>query len=205
MIKSEAIAASALPVRSRPRADVATSDEALLARVAARDRDAMQVLFGRHNVRVFRFVLNIVKDRTLAEEVTSDVFFNVWERAGQFERRSKASTWLLAVARNVALSARRRRRNESELDEARDIEDGAEGPEETAQAHSCSEMLRHCVEKLPISHRQVVDLVYYHDASVEEVAQILAIPSNTVKTRMFHARKKLSDMLLQAGVDRYAC
>src|ERR1700674_4726841 len=94
----------------------ATSDEALIGRIAAGDKLAMQVLFARHHVRVFRFVLRLVRNETMAEDLISEVFLDVWRQAGKFEARSAVSTWLLAIARFKALSSLRRR-TEEELDE----------------------------------------------------------------------------------------
>jgi len=181
----------------------ATSDEALISRIATGDRLAMQVLYARHHVRVYRFVLRLVGNAAVAEDLISDVFLDVWRQAGKFEARSAASTWLLAIARFKALSAMRRK-PEEELDEetAGAIEDPADDPEVTAQKKDKGEILRRCLTALSAEHREIIDLVYYHEKSVEEVAGIVGIPEATVKTRMFYARKKLSELLKAAGVDR---
>jgi RNA polymerase sigma-70 factor, ECF subfamily len=181
----------------------ATSDEALITRIAAGDRLAMQVLFTRHQVKVYRFVLRLVGNPTTAEDLISEVFLDVWRQAARFEARSAVSTWLLAIARFKALSALRRR-PEQELDEekAGKIEDTADDPEVTAQKKDKSAALRKCLEALSPDHREIIDLVYYHEKSVEEVAEIVGIPEATVKTRMFYARKRLSELLKAAGIDR---
>jgi RNA polymerase sigma-70 factor, ECF subfamily len=181
----------------------ATSDEALISRIAAGDKLAMQVLYARHHVRVYRFVLRIVGNSSVAEDLISEVFLDVWRQAGKFEARSAASTWMLAIARFKALSAMRRK-PEEELDEdmAGAIEDPADDPEVVAQKRDKSEILRKCLTALSPDHREIIDLVYYHEKSVEEVAGIVGIPEATVKTRMFYARKKLSELLKAAGVDR---
>jgi RNA polymerase sigma-70 factor (ECF subfamily) len=181
----------------------ATSDEALITRIAAGDRLAMQVLFTRHQVKVYRFVLRLVGNPTTAEDLISEVFLDVWRQAARFEARSAVSTWLLAIARFKALSALRRR-PEQELDEdkAAAIEDTADDPEITAQKKDKSAALRKCLQALSPDHREIIDLVYYHEKSVEEVAEIVGIPEATVKTRMFYARKKLSELLKNSGVDR---
>src|SRR6188508_3027013 len=94
-----------------------TSDEVLISRIAGGDRLAMQVLFARHHVRVYRFVLRLCGDATLAEDLISEVFLDVWRQAGRFEARSAVSTWLLAIARFKALSALRKRTDEALDDE----------------------------------------------------------------------------------------
>jgi RNA polymerase sigma-70 factor (ECF subfamily) len=181
----------------------ATSDEVLIGRIAQGDRLAMQVLFARHHVRVYRFVLRFVGDASAAEDLISEVFLEVWRNAGRFEARSAVSTWLLAIARFKALSALRRRTDE-ELDEeaAAAIEDTSDDPEVTVQKKDKGDVLRKCLERLPPEHREIIDLVYYHEKSVEEVAAIVGIPHNTVKTRMFYARKRLGELLKAAGIER---
>ena len=94
----------------------AASDDVLIARIAQGDRLAMQVLYGRHHVSVFRFGLRLVRDEQVAEDLISEVFLDVWRQAGKFEGRSAVSTWLLAITRFKALSALRRR-NDVELDD----------------------------------------------------------------------------------------
>ena len=181
----------------------ATSDEVLISRIASGDRLAMQVLFARHHVKVYRFVLRLVSNPTTAEDLISEVFLDVWRQASRFEARSQVSTWLLAIARFKALSALRKR-PEEELDDekAAAIEDTADDPEVTAQKKDKSEVLRKCLSELSPDHREIIDLVYYHEKSVEEVAEIVGIPEATVKTRMFYARKKLAELLKNSGVDR---
>ena len=180
-----------------------TSDEVLIARIAGGDRLAMQVLFARHHVRVYRFVLRLVRNEATAEDLISDVFLDVWRQAGKFEGRSAVSTWMLSIARFKALSALRRR-PEQELDDktAEQIEDHSDDPEVALAKKDKAAVLRQALSKLSAEHREVVDLVYYHEKSVEEVAGIVDIPEATVKTRMFYARKKLSELLKEQGIDR---
>jgi RNA polymerase sigma-70 factor (ECF subfamily) len=181
----------------------APADELLIGRIARGDRLAMQVLFARHHVRVFRFVLRLLHDEALAEDVISETFLDVWRQANRFEGRSAVSTWLIAIARFKALSMLRRRREEELDDETvNSIEETADGPETAVTKMDKSEKLRKCLSSLSPEHREVIDLVYYHEKSVEEVAEIVGIPENTVKTRMFYARKKLGELCRAAGIDR---
>ena len=180
-----------------------TSDEVLIGRIAGGDRLAMQVLFARHHVRVFRFVLRLVRNEATAEDLISEVFLDVWRQAGKFEGRSAVSTWLLSIARFKALS-QLRRKPEQELDEetAEAIVDTADDPHVALEKKDKSAILRKCMSALSNEHREIIDLVYYHEKSVEEVAEITGIPEATVKTRMFYARKKLAELLKEQGVDR---
>jgi len=179
------------------------SDESLIEKIAAGDRTAMKVLYTRHSTRVYRFLQRIVRNETRAEDLLSDVFLDVWQQAARFEKRSAVSTWILSIARFKALSSFRAKQHDAlEPETSEMIEDEADNPEVIMQKFSKANALRACLESLSAAHRQVIDLVYYHERTVEEVGVILGIPTNTVKTRMFHARKQLSELLKQAGIDR---
>jgi RNA polymerase sigma-70 factor, ECF subfamily len=181
----------------------ATSDEVLIGRIANGDRLAMQVLYARYHVRIFRFVVRMVRDESTAEDLISEVFLDVWRQAGRFEGRSAVSTWMLSIARFKALSALRRR-PEQELDDqvAEAIEDTADDPHTALEKKDKGAILRKCLTGLSAEHREIIDLVYYHEKSVEEAAEIVGIPENTVKTRMFYARKRLAELLKAEGIER---
>jgi RNA polymerase sigma-70 factor (ECF subfamily) len=176
------------------------SDEALVAKIAAGNRLAMQVLFARHHARVYRFVVRLLGSEALAEDVTSEVFLDVWRQAHRFEARSAVTTWLLAIARHKALAELRRRPEPPSDVGSMDASDPADNPEATFAIKHRGEILRNCLTRLSPRHREIIDLVYYHEKSVQEAADILGVPGNTVKTRMFHARKKLSELLEARGV-----
>lgn len=186
-----------------PRENNGPDDGVLIGKIANGDRDAMRRLYARHHVRVYRFILRFVSDSATAEDLTNDVFIDVWRQAGRFEGRSQVSTWMLGMARYKALSDRRKVRNVVDPDDALgEVEDEGDTPEVTAQKKDKAEALRKCIATLSAEHREIVDLVYYHDKSIKEVAEIVSIPENTVKTRMFHARKNLSAAMKRAGIDR---
>lgn len=182
-----------------------TPDAALLTAIAAGDKRALRTLYARHHVRLFRFLVRLTDDPASAEELLSDVFLDVWRQAGRYEGRSQVSTWLIGIARNKALSARRRRTTEP-LDEetAMLIEDPADNPEVTLAKRETSAILNDCLAELSAAHREIVDLVYYHGKTIEEVAEIVGAPQNTVKTRMFYARKRLAELMAAKGVTHVA-
>ena len=183
----------------------ATSDEMLLESIAAGEKAAMHVLYARHNVRVYRFILRIIGDTSVAEDLVSQVFLDVWRTAGQFEGRSQVSTWMLAIARFKALTALRNRRHEDiEQEEVLQITDAGDTPETAMDRSQTALTLREAISQLSPAHREIIDLVYYHEKSVEEVGQIIGIPQATVKTRMFYARKHLAELLREAGFERKA-
>jgi RNA polymerase sigma-70 factor (ECF subfamily) len=177
-----------------------SSDQALLARIARGDQLAMRSLFARHQTSIYRWLVRLVRNEAIAEDLLSDVFLDVWRQAGSFQGRSSVSTWLLAIARHKALSARRRRVDDA-LDDtvAAQMPDPADDPEIALQKKDRSELLRAALSQLSDEHRQVLDLVYYHDRSVKETAEIVGIGEATVKTRMFYARKRLEGLLAAAA------
>jgi RNA polymerase sigma-70 factor (ECF subfamily) len=177
-------------------------DVALLASMAGGDHAALKALYGRHSVRIFRFIMRSVNDRDTAEELMNEVFLEGWRNAGRFEGRSTVSTWLLAIAGNKAATHLRRRRNEDPLDEATiaTTPDPGIGPETATGKADEARAMRDCLAALSPDHRAVVELTYYQERSIEEAAEILAIPVNTVKTRMFYARRRLAELLRKRGI-----
>jgi RNA polymerase sigma-70 factor, ECF subfamily len=190
------------PIRRAGPNARAAHDVALLSRIASGDKTAMHVLFSNHHVPVYRFVLRRLQNKVLAEDVTSDVFLEVWRQAGRFEGRSTVLTWMLAIARHKAFSARPRFDHvqfDNSMVEANG--DGADAPDAILQTQDRSNMLRKCLTNLSVEHREIIDLVYYQEQSVESVATILGIPRNTAKTRVFYARRRLAEELKRSGVD----
>jgi RNA polymerase sigma-70 factor, ECF subfamily len=178
------------------------SDAELIKAIARGSRRAMELLYGRYSVRAYRCALRITGNAEIAEDIVSEVFLDIWRQADGFEARSQVSTWLLAITRNKSLSAVRRR-TEDQLDDqaAAEIEDPADDPEMTAEKDNRSVAIRKCMMQLSAAHREVVDLVYYHEKSVEEVSRIVGVPASTVKTRMFYARHRMRELLHAAGYE----
>lgn len=180
-------------------------DEMLIALIAAHDKAAMGAFFTRHNVRVCRFLTRRLGDAARAEDLTSDVFIEIWRGAGSFEARSKVSTWILSIAHYKAISERRRKSCD-QLDDSdvASLEDPLDDPEAAMQKRDRGAILRDCLQQLSPAHREIIDLIYYHEQSIPEVARIVGVPENTVKTRAFHARKRIGQLLAARGVE-YAC
>ena len=201
MIYTQAISpASPAPVQAAAQD---TSDETLVAQIAQRDKHALQLLYSRHHVRIYRFALRFLNDEAAAEDTVSEVFIDVWRQAERFEGRSQVTTWLLAIARNKALSLLRRRSSEELDDEVAEfIEDPSDNPEAAMLKSQRASVLQACLTQLSPAHREIVDLVYYHEKSVEEVAEIISVPANTVKTRMFYARKRIGELMAAKGISR---
>lgn len=180
-----------------------TSDEVLIGLIASGDSDAMRVLFARHNVRVFRFLKRRIGNAANAEDLLSEVFLEVWRNAGRFDARSQVSTWILGIARYKALSSLRQR-SLDELDESiyETVEDPADDPEIALQKRQSSALLQHCLKQLSTAHREVLDLIYYYEQSIEDVARIIGVPPGTVKTRAFHARKRIAELMAARNAEQ---
>ena len=189
---------------SRERA-AASSDEMLIRQIAAGDRSAVRTLFERHHAKVYRFALRIVRDAALAEDTVSETFIDAWQHAGRYEGRASVSSWLLGIARHRALDAARRRPTESlECDAAQNAVDPARDPEAELGQKDTGVAMRRALAALSREHAEIIDLVYYQEKSIREIAEILGIPENTVKTRMFYARKRLAALVATAGIERAA-
>lgn len=201
-----AAAAGKLFPGCHPAPDSATDkgdDRDLMARIANADAAAMKTLFAQHQLRVFRFVERILRNPAIAEELTNEVFLEVWRGARNFQGRSSVTTWILAIAHNRSLNVLRKRRELSwNEDDAAQIPDHQDDPEVASQKAGKSALLRKCSDALAPLHREIIDLVYYHEMSIREASEVLNVPEGTVKARLFNARKKLQELLTAAGVDR---
>jgi RNA polymerase sigma-70 factor (ECF subfamily) len=185
-----------------PSARTETPDSALIEAIVTGDGQAMHVLFARHSARIYRFILRLTRRESLAEELLNEVFIEAWRQAGKFEGRSQVSTWLLGIARYKALNAMRLRQDEALNEDAlAQIEDPADSAEAIVEQADRASHLRRCLGQLSPAHREIIDLVYYHEKSVAEASEIVGVPPGTVKTRMFHARKRLAELLKAAGVN----
>jgi RNA polymerase sigma-70 factor, ECF subfamily len=173
------------------------SDENLIKAIATGSESAMRTLYSRHHVRIYRFIVRIGCDADRAEDILAEVFLSVWRQAHIFENRSQVATWLLSIARFKALTALSRRK-EVPLEEGsmKLVPDNADTPEQTVLQNDRSMYLRRCISRMSQDHREIIDLVYYQEKSVDEVAMLLHLPKNTVKTRMFYARKHLARLLI---------
>ena len=171
-------------------------DELLLERIAARDRAAFQELYHRYYQRLFGYVFKVTRRPELVEEAVNDTLLGVWQGAGSFHGRSRPSTWILGIAHRQALKAlSRQRRGDRDADAPVEPRAPEEGPESLLARRELRGELGWALAQLPAEQRAVVELTYYQDCSYAEIAEVLGCPVNTVKTRMFHARRRLRALL----------
>ena len=142
----------------------------------------------------------MVRNPTIADDIVSQVFLDVWRSASRFEGRARVSTWLLSIARFKAISFLQERTHETiDQDDVLAIADGGDTPEVALEHRETNGILHACVDKMSPAHREIIDLFYYREKSVTEVSEIVGIPLATVKSRMFYARKQLAIILVSAG------
>jgi RNA polymerase sigma-70 factor, ECF subfamily len=169
------------------------SDRALLARIGRHDEAALKTLYELYYPRLARFLLRVTRDPSVVIEIINDVFFVIWNTASDFRGDSSVSTWIFSIAyRKGARTFSRTRPTEVLRDE--DL---------TQSDHADSEGVRRDLDKalecLSPEQRAVVELTYYFGYSYSEIGQILGCPENTVKTRMFHARRALRSVMEAAS------
>ena len=188
--------AASLPRVSPARAALNDREEArLMARVAVGDLRAFDSLYRAYHPRLTRFVDRMTRRPALAGEVLNDTLLVVWHRAGSFNGSSKVSTWIFGIAYRKTLKALRQLDEPVEGDDAdQRIEPGA-GPEQRVGDAELRAALSGALAGLSPAHRAVVDLAYFHGLGYREIAEIADCPEDTVKTRMFHARRRLKALL----------
>ena len=172
-------------------------DRSLIASVAHGDYTAFRELHGRYYHRITRFVRAVTFCSDLVDEVANDTLWVVWQDAARFRGESKVSTWIMGITRNLSFKAlRAMRRSYNDVSDA--VEELAYEP---ASQSELTEWVDEALARLPSEQRIVLEMFYRLERSCEEIAQALKCPINTVKTRMFHGRRKLRELLPRlAGV-----
>ena len=171
----------------------------LLARIERADEAACRALSRAFSRRLYAYVLRQHGDPAQAEEIVSDTLYEVWKAPGKFRGDSQFSTWLIGIARNKVLMAFRSRKPDTVHDDldavAESVADEQPGAFEQLAQQERHVGVRRCMDKLSAEHRECIHLVFYEGLALAEVAALQACPENTVKTRLFHARKKLTQCL----------
>ena len=171
------------------------TDEAIIQLVqAGRGREAFDQLVPAYRRRVFGLAYSILRERTAAEDLAQEVFVKLWQALPRYDGRAKLSTWVYAITRNAAVSALRSRRRSVSMSEEgvlAEVEAIAAAP----GAEPGDAGLRRQVDALPEKQRQAVNLYYLDERAVDEVAEMMGIPVNTVKTHLHRARASLSAAL----------
>ncbi len=189
---------SVLPLMSKR--ETISDDYDLMCRVAGGDETAFRKLFEKYNKKVFLYLYRLIGDRDYAEDILVETFTVVWKSAKKFRGDSKASTWLLGIARNLAMNHLKKIRYEEDIDDYKNkIKSNGIINEELWEKR---DILKKALMRLSAKHREVLDLVFYQELSYPEISEILDVPVNTVKTRVFYAKGELKKILHEMGVER---
>ena len=167
----------------------------LVSRILARDRRAFQELYESYRPKLSHFVMRLVKRPPLVEEVVNDTMMVVWDGLDRFKGESRFSTWVFAIAYNKGMKALTRNDDPVENDTHETVASIAPGPEQNAADRQRHHALRRAMNALSADHRAVMDLTYFHEMGYREIAVVMNCPVDTVKTRMFHARRRLKTLL----------
>jgi len=190
---------------SHPRANAARAEgveeRELIERVRGRELAAFEKLYRLYQPRLTRFLSNVVQRPQVLEEVVDDTMMVVWDTAGNFRGASKLSTWIFSIAYRKALKARARWPDPVEEDPRDNRTSDEPGPDEHLQQDRLHDALVGAMDSLSADHRAVVDLTYFHSMGYREIAEIMDCPVDTVKTRMFHARRRLREALGGTSAD----
>ena len=173
------------------------TDEQLLQRIASGDQQALRQFYERFHGVVYQFALRTLNNGADAADVLNEVMLEVWRRAATFAGQSQVRTWLLSITRYKAIDLLRRKRPSEPFDEALLEDEAADScPARLAlELGQQGAQVRQCLERLKDGHRQVVYLTFFEELSYPEIAEIMAIPHGTVKTRMLHAKQQLLQCL----------
>ena len=181
---------------SKPRQAVGQTDEAdLVARVAQGEREAFEVLYRCFYPRLGRFLERVTRRPQLVEELVNDTMMVVWRKAHTYNRNSKVSTWIFAIAYRKALKAFKRLDDPVDGAPEEEPSELQAGPEGQLLGQERRVLLGHAVAKLPADQRAAIELTFFHGCAYREIAEIMGCPVDTVKTRMYHARRKLKGLL----------
>ncbi len=186
--------------------DSPVSDEVLLTAIAKEDRQAMHRFYVRHSQAIHAFAMRRLQNPDDAQDVVVDTLYEVWRSAAKFQGQSQVRTWVLGIARHKLLD-RNRARGQIEIQALDDniidtTADKTPGPFAMLVSKQKAEVMMDCLEVLPDVQRECLHLAFYEDMSLKDIALVQGIPTNTVATRIHHAKRKLSECLSKAlGID----
>ncbi len=187
--------------RSERRSKAALDEVALLNRVAGKDRAAFETLYRGYYPRLRRFLERVTRRPQIVEEIVNDTMLVVWRKAPSYNLRSKVSTWIFGIAFRRALKALKRVDDPLEFEPDDSPDTVGTGPEGAFLAYEARASLARAIGALSADHRAVIELTYFQGYSCAEIAEVMRCPVNTVKTRMFHARRRLRMLMQESSGD----
>ena len=185
--------------RVQEQSPAQVTDERLIRLVARGEASALETLYHRHSARLFNYLLRLIHEPTVAEDLLQEVFVAVWQGAGRFRGRSKVRTWLYRITHNKAVSWLRREQQTVGLENAYELSSRSD-PQQEAMAHWRGEQIHTALDGLSDKHRSVLELAFYHGLKYQEIAEIIGCPVGTVKSRVSYARNYFGQALESLGV-----
>ncbi len=182
------------PMSSNPSDEIGDTD--LIRRICASDHAAFEIFYRRYYQRLFRFAYRVTRRLDVIEEVINDVMFVVWNKASTFNHEAKVSTWILGIAYKKCLKSvsEKIQSEHVSLDEFEELIPAAN--DKALQCIELEDWLEVALSRLSPEQRAVLELTYHHGLHYSEIAELLGCPENTVKTRVFHARKKMQSLMV---------
>jgi RNA polymerase sigma-70 factor, ECF subfamily len=174
------------------------SEHDLLKAVAAGNLASFERLYELYASRVLHYVRTLVHEQAIAEEVLGDVMFAIWRGAGTFTGTARVSTWIFGIARHKAIDAVRRvgrQRTEVDLDSIVNLPASNDSPLDDTERHQVAALTNRALARLSRDHQEILRLVFFEELPYEEIALLLSIPTNTVKTRVYYAKQHLKHAL----------
>jgi RNA polymerase sigma-70 factor (ECF subfamily) len=171
----------------------------LLYQVAFGDENAFQELYETTNRRIYFYIYRMVNNKETAEDLMVETYAQVWRGAGRFRGESRAISWIIGIARNLSRKEFRKIKPDESLENHPNL---INGNTPDPDSFDRSRYIQAALAKLPDPHRDVLDLVFFHELTYPEVSAVLDIPVNTVKTRVYHAKSKMEKILRQMGIDQ---
>lgn len=181
--------------------NTSVSDLTLLEEITDENKEAFKTLYNRYVRQVHSYIYKLTRDNKLSEEVTNDVFFEVWNSANKFQGKSKVLTWIFGIAHNKTMNEIRKRKEipvdpeEFTKEVSTDIQ-----TDEIIMKKDRDEQMKAALDQLTPEHRTVVELTFLQGLSYSEIAEIMDCPVNTVKTRMYYAKEKLKEIFTSLGI-----
>jgi RNA polymerase sigma-70 factor (ECF subfamily) len=178
---------------------LAGQDIELLKKISTGDEKAFRQLYDLTHQKIYVYLYRLVHGKQMAEDILMETYTEVWKCAKKFKGNSRATTWIMGIARNLAMNELGKFRRYDNIEDFPNLSNGVmPDPEPMDRQRRLKEAMR----KIPVKHREILDLVFFHEMSYQEVSQVLDIPVNTVKTRVFYAKETLKNALNRMGVKK---
>ena len=175
-------------------------DHQLLRRVAEGDRQAFDELYATYSASIFNYIIRLVHEPSVAEEILQEVFLAAWRGASRFREQARVKTWLLHIAHNQTVTWLRRHHPVSKLDDLVEVA-ADDHVEDQIAVLGRADQVRAALDQLSANHRAVIELAYVQELSYAEIATVMSCPIGTVKSRMSYALRHLGNVLAETNLE----